>query len=301
MTSARCTLHRVFTWRGTLLGAWLIAFALPAGAQIGAQPDPPAREITKITGNLYRFQNNYHDSVFLVTDNGVIATDPINAAAATWLKAEIKKRFNKPVRYVIYSHSHDDHASGGEVFADTATFVAHKDAVKEIAAGKYTPVPDITFTGFMTIELGGQKVELIDIGPSHSDNLIAIRFPAERTLFIVDVITVKRLPYGEFREYQFPETLAALDKLDTLDYDILAPGHGPLGTKADALDHHRYVKEIYAQVSAAIKDGLSLAEAQKRITMDAYKDWGMYKEFLPQNIAGLYRRLAAKPNGQASN
>ena len=54
------------------------------------------RAITHIAGDLYRFQNNFHLSVFLVTPEGVIATDPINAEAATWLEAEIDKRFARP-------------------------------------------------------------------------------------------------------------------------------------------------------------------------------------------------------------
>ena len=82
------------------------------------------REISNISGDLYRFKNNFHYSVFLVTSEGIIATDPINADAAKWLKAELAKRFDKPVKYVIYSHDHADHSSGGEVFADTATIVA---------------------------------------------------------------------------------------------------------------------------------------------------------------------------------
>ena len=67
--------------------------------------------------------------MFLVTPDGVIVTDPINADAATWLKAEIAKRFNQPIRYVIYSHDHRDHIAGDEVFAnDGAIVVAHERA-----------------------------------------------------------------------------------------------------------------------------------------------------------------------------
>ncbi|MFQ5904529.1 MAG: hypothetical protein ACE5JO_12665, partial [Candidatus Binatia bacterium] len=66
----------------------------------------PVREITRIAGDLYRFRNNFHYSVFLVTPAGIIATDPINADVAKWLKAELKKRFNRPVKYLIYSHDH---------------------------------------------------------------------------------------------------------------------------------------------------------------------------------------------------
>ena len=75
------------------------------------------RSITKIAGDLYRVQNNFHFSALLVTPKGVIVTDPVNAEAAAWLKAEIATRFKQPVKYVIYSHDHRDHIAGGEVFA----------------------------------------------------------------------------------------------------------------------------------------------------------------------------------------
>ena len=113
---------------------------LPAAAALAQQPppQPPVREITKIAGEVYRFRNNAHYSVFAVTPAGVIATDPINADAARWLKDEIQKRFNQPVRYVIYSHDHADHISGGEVFADTAVVVAH-DFAKRAIVGERRP------------------------------------------------------------------------------------------------------------------------------------------------------------------
>jgi len=109
---------------GLLLAA-LAAFVI-SGAT-GAMAQETKRVITKIADNLYRFQNNFHFSVFLVTSEGVIVTDPINSDAAKWLKAEIAKRFNKPIKYLIYSHDHRDHSSGGEIFADTAIFVGHEN------------------------------------------------------------------------------------------------------------------------------------------------------------------------------
>ena len=101
-----------------------------AGADAGdAAAQAPVREITKIAGEVYRFRNNDHFSVFAVTSAGIIATDPVNAAAATWLKDEMKKRWpDKAIKFVVYSHDHADHISGGEVWADTATVVAHDNA-----------------------------------------------------------------------------------------------------------------------------------------------------------------------------
>ena len=71
---------------------------LTALTALAQQPAQPVREITKIAGEVYRFRNNNHYSVFAVTPASVIVTDPIDAGAAQWLKDEIKQRFNQPVR-----------------------------------------------------------------------------------------------------------------------------------------------------------------------------------------------------------
>jgi glyoxylase-like metal-dependent hydrolase (beta-lactamase superfamily II) len=273
-----------------LMLAMAVLAVLPGRAQ--AQ-DPPKRAITQIAGDLYRFQNNFHFSVFLVTPEGVIATDPINAAAAKWLKDEIRTRFNQPVKYVIYSHDHGDHVSGGEVFADDgAIVVAHEVAKADIIANSVpTAIPDITFTDNLTLTLGGKSVELSFLGKSHSDNMIVARFPDERALFTVDFISVKRLPFRSFRDGFIPDLVAAIDKVVEIDFDILAPGHGALGGKQDAADHGQYVKDLKAEVEAGIAAGKSLEEMQASITMDKYADWGQYKEWRAENIEGMHRML----------
>jgi glyoxylase-like metal-dependent hydrolase (beta-lactamase superfamily II) len=98
-----------------------------------AQQQAPMRGIVNITGQLYRAQNNNHYTVFLVTPEGVIMSDPINRDFGRYLKAEIASRFKVPVRYVLYTHSDWDHASGGVVFADTAEFVGHVNMLKRLA------------------------------------------------------------------------------------------------------------------------------------------------------------------------
>lgn len=92
-----------------------------------AQQKPPARGIVNITGQLYRAQNDNHYTVFLVTPQGIIMSDPINRDFARYLKAEFATRFKVPVRYLLYTHKDWDHASGGVVFADTAEFVGHQN------------------------------------------------------------------------------------------------------------------------------------------------------------------------------
>ncbi len=275
-----------------VLAAWQ-----PATRQAAAQEDTP-RAITKIAGDLYRFQNKFHYSVFLVTPEGVIVTDPINAEAATWLKGEIASRFGVPVKYVVLSHDHADHSAGAEVFADTALVVAHENAKAAIVGeGRPTAVPDITFSDRMTIELGGKRVELIYPGRSHSDNLIVMRFPDERVLFVVDMVTVGRLPYRDLSDAYFPDWIEALGRVEALDFDILAPGHGPLGGKRDVADHRRYFEDLHAAVVAAARAGQSLEEMKQSITLDAYKDWGHYDAWRELNIEGMYARVSLQRRG----
>jgi len=256
------------------------------------------REITKIAGDLYRFQNKFHYSVFLVTPEGVIVTDPINAEAAEWLKAEIASRFNQPIKYLVYSHDHRDHIAGGEVFADTATVIAHENA-KATIIGEQRPtaVPDITFSDSMTLELGGKRVELHYLGRSHSDNMIVMLFPEERALFTVDFVSVKRLPYQTLSDSYFPDWIHAVEAIDRIDFDILVPGHGPLGTKADAADHGAYLRDLYDAVLAAARAGQSLDEMKASIKLEKYKDWGQYEAWREMNIEGMYRRVNLQRRG----
>ena len=102
-----------------------------------AQQQPPFAT-TKVDGtdNVYVFRYGGAQAMFVVTKEGVIATDPISygrpQAATTYLE-EIKKVTNQPVRYMIYSHHHFDHIAGGKPFKDAgATFIAHKRAKERL-------------------------------------------------------------------------------------------------------------------------------------------------------------------------
>jgi glyoxylase-like metal-dependent hydrolase (beta-lactamase superfamily II) len=122
--------------RTTLVFLFVLA-GLVSGA--AAPQQQPAREIVNITGQLYRAQNNNHYTVFLVTPEGIIMSDPINRDFARWLKAEFAARFKQPARYVLYTHRDWDHASGGVVFADTAEFVGHQNMLVALAPPSGNP------------------------------------------------------------------------------------------------------------------------------------------------------------------
>jgi len=284
----------------TLSSCLVLIATVGTMAQVCAQQQQdPTRTITSITGDLYRAQNNAHYTVFLVTSEGIILADPIGPDFATWLKAELAERFDVPVRYVIYSHYHDDHASGGDVFADTAEFIGHENMPVNLAreegneSFKDVRAPDRTYSDRMTVTLGGKTVELVYSTPSHSDDSTILIFPEERTVFAVDFVSARRVPFRTMGGGPVAPWIEATAQLQTLDYDILAPGHGEIGTKADVDDYEGYLEDLVAAVTEGIAAGQSLEELQQSIMLEDYQEWAQYEAWRAENIQGTYEGLTS--------
>jgi len=113
---------------------WLylvLSFFIASQLHGQTQPKNPddLYELVNVEGNLYLAGvrgPGGHTTAVLITPEGVIMADPINTDFAQWLKDQLANRFDAEVKYVIYSHHHPDHASGGVVFEDTASFVGHQ-------------------------------------------------------------------------------------------------------------------------------------------------------------------------------
>jgi glyoxylase-like metal-dependent hydrolase (beta-lactamase superfamily II) len=168
--------------------AWLAlalaALAPTASAQTAAQYQQTqfkGREIGKLTGDVYFARMDDYVSVFMVTPDGIVLVEPIGTEFATWLKAELARRFNVPVKYVIYSHSHWDHASGGAVYADTARFIGQENMLKNIAMpAENTPLPqtakvqDTNGNGQIErAEARGQLQTLFDLYDANKDGVLS--------------------------------------------------------------------------------------------------------------------------------
>jgi glyoxylase-like metal-dependent hydrolase (beta-lactamase superfamily II) len=128
-----------------LVGVLIAAASVQAWSQARSlyqQTQFKGMEIGKLTGDTYYARMDDYVSAFVVTPEGIILVEPIGTEMATWLKGELTRRFNVPVKYVIYSHSHWDHASGGAVYADTARFIGQENLLKNIAMPPAnTPLP----------------------------------------------------------------------------------------------------------------------------------------------------------------
>src|SRR5712675_2819005 len=278
-----------------------VGLTATAQAQAPAQPAaPPPYATTKVEGtdNVYIFRYGGHQSMFIVTKDGVIATDPIGErrpAAKAYIE-EIQKITKAPIKYVIYSHGHYDHIAGGQPFKDLgATFVAHRNAKKRIAELKPTDVvvPDQVVDTDKTITLGGTGLELHHVGRNHSDSTLVMRLPKEKIIYTVDWIPLQGVQFRGLADTYVPDIEQGLKKVIAMDWDKLVPGHpGPggrqTGTKDDARNELAYLQDLSAAVKKAVDEGKSYADAQKDIKLPKYESWPNYGPFLPANIERYY-------------
>ena len=282
---------------GLLIACGLVAAALAqAPSPSPAPPSPPLFSTTKVDGtdNVYIFRYNRHQSMFIVTPDGVIVTDPIGLrrpAAQAYIE-EIRKITPARIKYVIYSHPHFDHIAGGQPFKDLgATFVAHRNAKDRIAALNFPDVvvPDEVVDGMRTINLGGTTLELICLGKNHSNGNLVMRLPKERIIFTVDWIPLQSLPFRGMADTYLPDIEDGLKQLIAMDWDRLIPGHpGPdgrqTGTKDDARTALGYLQDLSAAVKKAADDHKCLNDAVRDIKLPKYEKFANYDAYLPMNI-----------------
>jgi glyoxylase-like metal-dependent hydrolase (beta-lactamase superfamily II) len=253
----------------------------------GAQAQDIKRELTNVTGDVWRFQNKFHFSTVVVTSEGVVVTDPINAEAATWLETEIAARFGKPITHMVYSHSHGDHASGGAVFADTATVIVQENAPAEIDG----VTPDIRFSERLSFSSGGHSFELTALGPGHGTDMLAMVVRPENVAYVVDVVSPGRLPYKDFPGADITGLIEQTKAVEALDFEIMSPGHSRLGNKADATEAREYVEWLRAAVAAELNAGKTAEQVVADLDTSAYADMMAYDMWRDLNVQGMARWL----------
>ena len=267
-----------------LIIAVLLACLLPHGNAFAQD-----RAVTNITGDVYRFKNKFHYSIFVITDSGVVVTDPINTEAALWLRSEIGKLTDKPITHLVYSHSHGDHASGGAAFGDVPNVIAEQNAPDKIDGVS----PTIRITEATAIEIGGKTLQLTPLGPGHGNDLMAIVVQPESVGFIVDAVAAKRLPFRDFPNANVDDWIDQVRNVEALDFDIFAGGHGPLGVKEDATQGRIYMEELREEVLAGLKSGKTGEDLASSVMMEKYKDWASYDQWRALNVQGMARHLKA--------
>jgi glyoxylase-like metal-dependent hydrolase (beta-lactamase superfamily II) len=197
----------------------------------------------------------------IIGKEGIVVVDTmISAKEAKRFIRDIRTLSRKPIKYVVNTHYHFDHVFGNSEFTKLgATIIAQENAKKAMGnsaketlknAGAYglTPkdmqgttvaYPVLTYGDRMTIDIGGEKIELIHARHSHTDGDTLVYLPGKKTLFAGDILFTGYHPF--LADGNIEEWAKELEEIKAMDVEKIVPGHGPLSGKRDLEDMKDYI------------------------------------------------------------
>ena len=231
------------------------------------------------------------NSMFVVTEEGVVVFDSANSEHAKGMLKAIRKITEHPIRYVVQSHNHWDHAGGGQVFRDQgAKIIAHIEAYEWMKGNPHPDLalPDEVWAGkHKNIELGGKTIELHYLGMSHGLGMTLSILPEEKVTYIADIVTPNRVLFTIVPDFNINEWLRVLKDIEKMDFDTAIYSHSHanerLGNMQDVVLTREYIEDLQAAVVAEFQKGTSFMEMPSKIKLEKYKDWVGYNEWLPMN------------------
>lgn len=261
-------------------------------------------------------EGNTSNAAFVITDEGVVVFDALGTPSHGWaLLQEIRRRTDKPVRYVVVSHYHADHIYGLQAFADHtgAIIIAHENALEYninpetadekagerldqrrealapwVDSNTRVVAPNIVFTSRLTFTLGGKRFLLSSAGPAHARSDIIMLVEPERVLFAGDVVQNSRIPFLNSDDVDTTTWLRALEQVARLDPSFIIPGHGEGSTKA--AEGVAFTRDYILHLRKAMAAGVeSWADFE---TTYAQADWSAYRgvtAFDANNKGNAYR------------
>lgn len=232
------------------------------------------------------------NNTWIVFEDYVLVYDANFPKEAGDVIAAIRKTTDKPIRYVLDSHHHGDHAYGNAVYAKAgATVIAQANCARllringpqEFAdAGKgktgrkdiadsYLKVPDLIFDEKLVFSDKKQHAELLFLGHAHTAGDAFLYLPRHKILCTGDACT--NGPFNFMGHSDSASWIRVLEKAEQLDVKIVCPGHGPIADKSVLGKQKRYFTELRAQVKKGIDAGKDFADILKSIDMPWHKEW----------------------------
>jgi quinoprotein relay system zinc metallohydrolase 2 len=247
---------------------------------------------------------------FVIGDSAVAVIDAGSTPElARALLEAIRARTAQPVRWLILTHMHPDHALGAQVFSEAgATIVGHARLPAALAArwqgyvaamardasipeGGFDPswIADISAAP-ASIDLGGRSISLVQRPVAHTDNDLTVDDSLTGVRFVGDLVFMGHAPSidGSIRGW-----MSVLDTLAAEQGDLIVPGHGPVAADMPAAAEplRAYLAALAAQTRAAIAEGRPMLGAVQQIGEDQRRNWLLFDEFNQRNATTSFHEL----------
>jgi cyclase len=245
----------------------------------GAPPPPQPQMIQMLKPGLFLVTGAGGNTSVRVTKAGLIVVDTKNLGVPFYndLMAQIKTVSDKPVKFVIVTHHHQDHSGNIQSFRDAgATVIANEGLAKALET--YAPAqgkpaqPTVKYTEHYKVKLGGAKVEVHHYGRGHTGGDSIVYFPDLKVVQTGDVVV------GVVPNIDFPfggsaiEWQTQLDAIAKLNFDMLIPGHSAPNqttmTKADFMKFKMNFDTIVARAKELVKAGTPKEQLIAKIKTD---------------------------------
>jgi glyoxylase-like metal-dependent hydrolase (beta-lactamase superfamily II) len=243
------------------------ADALPDYARLPPSAFGPALSeqgyhLGRVERNLFWVTDGTYQSAFLLTDDGVVLFDAPPTIGHNLRRAvdEIASAEGAPnkVTHLVYSHHHADHAGAANPFGDDVIRIGHDTRRLLLRDNDPTrPAPDVTFQKHYTLDVGGERVQLVFHGPNHSPDNIFIHFRDHDALMLVDIVNSGWVPIFNLNlSEDVPGYLDAPGIALSYPWQHYIGGHlGRLGTRADIELHQQYIDDIVENSKDALGRG----------------------------------------------
>lgn len=236
--------------------------------------------MNEIADGVFWLSDGAYQSMFVVTDEGVIPVDAPPTLGNNILRA-IARVTKKPITEVVYSHQHSDHVGAMSIYPDDVPYYAHRVTADRLLAlaDPHRPPATRVFDDTLIIEAGDHSLRLDYPGPNHAEGNIFIYAPEQRVLMLVDVIFPGWVPFSNLAlSANVPGFIKAHEQALNYDFDTLVGGHVTRpGTPDDVRVQLEYMMDLRATAEAA----LSAVDLESTLApVDAANVWAVFRAYL---------------------
>ena len=241
--------------------------------------------------------------------DGVVMIDDGYAASAAQIQAALRKVSDRPLRFVINTHLHDDHTGGNSVFQQQAPVIAQTNVRRRLATGVSLPnyaeppaapaaLPVLTFDDRVTLHLNGEEIRIWHLPAAHTDGDCVVYFSKSNVVHMGDLFVTYGFPFIDLDSGGHVKgMIAALEQvLAAVPADAkVIPGHGPVLGMADMKPFLEMLRETTARVEAGIAQGKTVEQLQKEKVLAGFEKWGgliaadKFTEFLYRDLGAAAR------------